>query len=1070
MPLSFKTESFFALRTPALPFDFLEGWSTGSRAWPSEPAAFAAAWEAEREGLRSRLREAIGTPVVREALFVASPDLEEMLEPWLDGALKGDKRDRLERSLVRYLARMAARCTPFGLFSGCSTGIWSEHSLLRVTGMIASQRHTRLDMDYLCALIEALEKDPGVRSTLRYRPNNSLYAAAGRLRYSEVRFSAEKGRHYHLVALEPTAYLEATLQRARAGATIEELALPLLSEGVSLDEASGYIQELIDSQVLVSDLNPAVTGREPIHGVVEKLQSHPDTLAQGQRLGAALAALEALDQNTCERTPETYRRLAMELEMLPAQLKLKHLFQVDFVKPAPEARLSASVRLAIEEGIELLRRLAPPRRDPPMKEFMNAFQHRYESRWVPLLEALDDESGIGFERSATPGVEGSPLLEGLAFTRRDQDGGSPFLRREFHLFKHLLANPGETEWELGPADLEVLENPEPPNYPDAFAAMLVLAADSCQSLDAGEFEMLLQHFSGPSGARVLGRFCHGDPRLKSAVEAHVAAEEALAPDVLFAEIVHLPEGRMGNILCRPLLRTHEIPFLGVSGADEDLQIPLQDLQVSVVGDRVVLRSVRLGKEVRPRLSSAHSYDRGLGVYRFLCQLQDQYAINNGWSWGNLAELPFLPRVRRGRHILSKARWHVDSEELKEIQNAKGPEAYALFQLWRERRRLPQRVLLADGDNTLLVDLENPLWLETLLSLVDKRAGFELQERFPEPDRLLASGPEGRFCHELIVPFLRAVPALPASWEARSLPGIQPDSTRHFPPGSEWLYLKIYAGTSSADQILTHHIAPLLEATRSLYDRWFFIRYDEGGEHLRLRFHGDPRVLVTQLLPRIHACFGPLLAQGLCWKLQLDTYEPELERYGGTEGMALAETVFWRDSQAVLALIQASPGDAGADLRWRLGLRAVDALLDDMGFDFESKARVIHQARENFSREFMSKGGLDIQLGDKFRKLRKDLDACLFAADSAAAEPGQVILGQRRDLLAPCWQRLRSADSDGRLKAQELALSYTHMHLNRLFRSSQRAQEFVLYDFLDRLYASRLARSRKQNLMPTTDAA
>src|SRR5262249_60279231 len=41
----------------------------------------------------------------------------------------------------------------------------------------------------------------------------------------------------------------------------------------------------------------------------------------------------------------------------------------------------------------------------------------------------------------------------------------------------------------------------------------------------------------------------------------------------------------------------------------------------------------------------------------------------------------------------------------------------------------------------------------------------------------------------------------------------------------------------------------------------------------------------------------------------------------------------------------------------------------------------------------------------------------------------------------------------------LAESYVHMHLNRLFRAEQRAQELVVYDFLSRLYESRAARRR-----------
>src|SRR6185369_3703820 len=107
------------------------------------------------------------------------------------------------------------------------------------------------------------------------------------------------------------------------------------------------------------------------------------------------------------------------------------------------------------------------------------------------------------------------------------------------------------------------------------------------------------------------------------VERHLRAEEKRAPEIVFAEVVHLPEGRVGNVLLRPLLRGYENPFLGRSGAPADRQIPAADLVLHVRDGRVVLRSRRLDCEVVPRLTTAHSHwsPRNLGVYRLLCALQ-----------------------------------------------------------------------------------------------------------------------------------------------------------------------------------------------------------------------------------------------------------------------------------------------------------------------------------------------------------------------------------------------------------------------------------------------------------------
>jgi len=43
---------------------------------------------------------------------------------------------------------------------------------------------------------------------------------------------------------------------------------------------------------------------------------------------------------------------------------------------------------------------------------------------------------------------------------------------------------------------------------------------------------------------------------------------------------------------------------------------------------------------------------------------------------------------------------------------------------------------------------------------------------------------------------------------------------------------------------------------------------------------------------------------------------------------------------------------------------------------------------------------------------------------------------------------------------DLAASFSHMHVNRLMRSSQRAHELVLYDFLFQIYDGRVARKKQ----------
>jgi thiopeptide-type bacteriocin biosynthesis protein len=342
------------------------------------------------------------------------------------------------------------------------------------------------------------------------------------------------------------------------------------------------------------------------------------------------------------------------------------------------------------------------------------------------------------------------------------------------------------------------------------------------------------------------------------------------------------------------------------------------------------------------------------------------------------------------------------------------------------------------------------------------------EFFPGPDELPATGPEGRFLHEILVPWVRkpreareAVTARPE----RERPAV-PALRRSFPPGSEWLYLKIYTGSSTADGLLREVVAPVVHEALAdgAADGWFFIRYGDPEWHLRLRFHGQPAELAGRLLPRLHAELDPRLADGRLWKVQLDTYEREVERYGGPEGMLLSEAIFEADSEAVLAIVEMLEGDEGADVRWRIALRGIDMLLTDLGLEGEERMRTLRGMKESFAREFGGGKGLRVQLDQRFRKEGRSLVPLLDAAADETSElaPALAVLHRRSERLAPLCAELRAREAAGRLNQPiaDLAPSFIHMNVNRMIRSAGRAHELVLYDFLYQLHESRAARARK----------
>jgi thiopeptide-type bacteriocin biosynthesis protein len=119
-------------------------------------------------------------------------------------------------------------------------------------------------------------------------------------------------------------------------------------------------------------------------------------------------------------------------------------------------------------------------------------------------------------------------------------------------------------------------------------------------------------------------------------------------------------------------------------------------------------------------------------------------------------------------------------------------------------------------------------------------------------------------------------------------------------------------SSDCDRIVRTVVRPFVALCRERcwIARYFFIRYSENGPHIRLRLHGEPAMLEQLVKP---ALIEHTASHGIA-ELRWLPYEPEVERYGGVDGVAVAEDQFEASSDTVLALLdRALPDDRRAKL-------------------------------------------------------------------------------------------------------------------------------------------------------------
>ncbi len=723
----------YVLRTPLLPLTFFLELT-------KDPIL-------TQEALKSACKE----PHIKEALFLASPSLYTAFEKWLDGHTTPDDSERMTYSILKYLSRMSSRCTPFGLFAGTAVGTYEDQTDMVLKPTKENKRHTRLDMNYLVALSQDIVKDEKIKKQLRFYPNTSIYKAGDQLRYVEYHYENSRRMH-HIVGVQHSDYLQKVLETAHTGATLATLSECLVDDEITLDVASGFIEELVNSQLLVSELEPSVSGPEFTDQIIPVLKTLEGTATLVEKLEDAQANIKKLDTNIGNPSSD-YIDISTSLETLDTGFELKYLFQTDMSLHPKTNTLNKQLIFKVRRAMRLLNKISQAPSETLLSQFRNAFYERYEDREVPLSQALDVELGVGFLQNKDSG-DVSALVDDIMLPGRSSKIATKEQKwNSIHMILHkeLLRCLRENEQVLTLKDEDFNtfdENWE--DLPDTISTMVeVITVD-------GQEQIVMSSAGGSSAANLLGRFCHSDPEIHEYVKEIVAVEERSNPNKILAEIVHLPESRVGNILMRPALRGYEIPYLAKSVLSTEAQLPLDDLMVSAKRDRVILRSKKHNKEVIPHLSNAHNYSSGaLPIYQFLANMQSQNKRSGiGFHWGPFEEdFPFLPRVVYKDVILASKTWNIlksDIEELEKYQKNMGNFQEKL-ELFIKEKQLPQFVLLKDSDNELLVNLKNLTSVQMLLSTVKKRTRFTLKE-FLHGDQSVVSDGNASYTNQVILSF------------------------------------------------------------------------------------------------------------------------------------------------------------------------------------------------------------------------------------------------------------------------------------------------------------------------------
>lgn len=688
-------------------------------------------------------------PFLKEAIQIASPELMNILNKW--DFLSVENKEALEITLLKYCARISSRCTPFGIFAGCSVGTFQSNlSMIGLTTKEHFSRVTQFDMHFWVSLLQHFSKRKEINHILTYYPNNSIYSIGDYFRYNEYKY-VKTHREHSITALKKSEYLETVFEKAKLGITIDEMLLLLAENETEKEDALEFIYDLINFQFLVSELDATLTETNEfkrVYSILKKSPSIDNFLEILQTIETELSELDS----TIIPSENKYKELKTLLLKTGVEYDEKYLFQTDLNTSALTNSLNSTLNIKVKAALSFLNSIQASYQPKNQKAFINAFEKRYETKEVPLTIALDTEIGIGYLQNTLMN-DTNPILDKFTFKNNEKAA----------LLQNWSPNDFILEAKLQNANAEnsnviILSESDFPDSDSDFNNVPVTFSVMVEIIKNDNQETVYIDSSGDvSAAKLLARFCNTNESIYDLTKEIIQKEESFCKDKILAEIVHIPESRTGNILRRPILRDYEIPYLCNSAVKKEFQIEVSDLMVSVKNNRIVLKSKKFDKEVIPCLSNAHNYHKNsLPIYHFLCdlQLQNLKPIYS-FSWGVLEEhYNYFPRVIYNDVILSKAKWKVTKVEIKDFYSQYGVKLFENFTMWKNSRNIPKYVNWVHFDNTLLLDLEKEIGIQLFLKSVKNFEEIILQEFLINEDSIVKNTIGESFTNQVIMSFYK----------------------------------------------------------------------------------------------------------------------------------------------------------------------------------------------------------------------------------------------------------------------------------------------------------------------------
>ncbi|UZU00164.1 lantibiotic dehydratase [Chryseobacterium fluminis] len=516
-----------------------------------------------------------------------------------------NENEKLKNTLTKYISRIGYRTIPFGAFSGVGL-IKTKYDKNNDGKLTIKDKYTKSLLDLSLSYKRNIYLSSNTNyEDYKFSVNPTVKYNKGKYRYVDFKVDANGNLNCSYTSFNSNSYIKKIFALMNKGKTITEVIYSIVDEAVEYEDANNFINELIESKILISDFEPSTIGFDGLQKSNDKINSF-------------LGKIDNLNFND---------RIKIQYSIQKRQTENGNISQNDnllYVNTffSSEGSFSNKQISLIKQSIDILNEfLIRFKQDEffAINDFKNKFERRFEEEPVSILDALDPEKGIVY--SSNKSIEN-------VFELMD----SFFLKKINNNLDNKVAYINDIELNQ---ILKLKKTHQTDRSPTGCARVSLYKENDSDFI-------YIKSLSPHSPTRVLSRFTNANEEIHALCLEIANYEDNEFSETILAELDFLPNIYQGNILNRSRFRKYRIIIH--SKENSKYCIPINDLFLKIHNGELVIISKKLKKIIIPSFSTALDVNKSdiLPMIKFLV---DYYYSQFNHTIGFLVISPILSTLK-----------------------------------------------------------------------------------------------------------------------------------------------------------------------------------------------------------------------------------------------------------------------------------------------------------------------------------------------------------------------------------------------------------------------------------------